>query len=79
MWALARSGGAHASQPSTIASRNGPSSTSSSPVPIPRHPDANALLAKARDEVAVSLAELRDLARGPHPAVLSALGLAVTL
>jgi hypothetical protein len=48
-------------------------------VPIPRHPDANALLAKARDEVAVSLAELRDLARGPHPAVLSALGLAVTL
>ncbi len=42
-------------------------------------PDANAILAKARDEVAVSLAELRDVARGLHPAVLSAHGLAVAL
>ena len=41
--------------------------------------DANAILAKARDEVAVSLAELRDVARGLHPAVLSAHGLAVAL
>jgi signal transduction histidine kinase len=43
------------------------------------NPDANAILAKARDEVAVSLAELRDVARGLHPAVLSAHGLAVAL
>ena len=42
-------------------------------------PDANAILAKARDEVAVSLAELRDLARGLHPAALSAHGLLVAL
>lgn len=42
-------------------------------------PDANAILARARDEVAVSLAELRDLARGLHPAVLSAHGLPVAL
>ena len=42
-------------------------------------PDANAILAKARDEVVVSLAELRDVARGLHPAVLSAHGLAVAL
>ena len=42
-------------------------------------PDANAMLAKARDEVAVSLAELRDVARGLHPAVLTAHGLAVAL
>ena len=42
-------------------------------------PDANAILAKARDEVAVSLAELRDVARGLHPAVLSAHGLSVAL
>jgi signal transduction histidine kinase len=42
-------------------------------------PDANALLTKVRNEVAVSLAELRDVARGLHPAVLSAHGLAVAL
>jgi signal transduction histidine kinase len=42
-------------------------------------PDANSILAKARDEVAVSLAELRDVARGLHPAVLTAHGLAVAL
>jgi signal transduction histidine kinase len=42
-------------------------------------PDANAILAKARGEVAVSLAELRDVARGLYPAVLSAHGLAVGL
>ncbi|MFB4270475.1 sensor histidine kinase [Nonomuraea sp. GTA35] len=40
---------------------------------------AGALLARARDEVAISLAELRDVARGLHPAVLSAHGLAVAL
>jgi signal transduction histidine kinase len=37
------------------------------------------LLARARNEISVSLAELRDLARGLHPAVLSAHGLAVAL
>jgi signal transduction histidine kinase len=42
-------------------------------------PDANALLTKVRSEVAVSLAELRDVSRGLHPAVLSAHGLAVAL
>jgi signal transduction histidine kinase len=42
-------------------------------------PDANAIVAKARDEVALSLSELRDVARGLHPAVLSAHGLAVAL
>ena len=41
--------------------------------------EAKALLAEARDEIAVSLAELRDVARGLHPAVLTAHGLAVAL
>jgi signal transduction histidine kinase len=40
---------------------------------------AKALLAKAREEIAVSLDELRDLARGLHPAVLSAHGLDVAI
>jgi signal transduction histidine kinase len=40
---------------------------------------ARALLAKAREEVTTSLAELRDVAHGLHPAVLSAHGLAVAL
>jgi signal transduction histidine kinase len=41
--------------------------------------DATAGLAKARQEIAASLVELRDVARGLHPAVLSAHGLAVAL
>jgi signal transduction histidine kinase len=41
--------------------------------------DAQALLTQARDEIAVSLAELRDVARGLYPAVLSAHGLGVAL
>jgi signal transduction histidine kinase len=43
------------------------------------NPEAEALLTEARTEIAVSLAELRDLARGLHPAVVSAHGLAVAL
>jgi signal transduction histidine kinase len=42
-------------------------------------PEAEALLAGARAEIAVSLQELRDLAHGLHPAVVSAHGLAVAL
>ncbi len=42
-------------------------------------PEAAALLTQARTEVAVSLAELRDLARGLHPAVVSDHGLAVAV
>ena len=42
-------------------------------------PEAEALLREARGEIAVSLAELRDLARGLHPAVVTAHGLAVAL
>jgi signal transduction histidine kinase len=42
-------------------------------------PEAEALLTEARGEIAVSLAELRDLARGLHPAVVTAHGLAVAL
>jgi signal transduction histidine kinase len=41
--------------------------------------DARTLLAEARQEIAVSLEELRDVARGLHPAVLSAHGLGVAL
>jgi signal transduction histidine kinase len=41
--------------------------------------ESKALLRAAREEIAVSLAELRDVARGLHPAVLSAHGLAVAL
>jgi signal transduction histidine kinase len=41
--------------------------------------DAKALLAQARSEIAVSLAELRDLAQGLHPAVVSNHGLAVAV
>jgi signal transduction histidine kinase len=42
-------------------------------------PEAEALLTDARGEIAVSLAELRDLARGLHPAVVTGHGLAVAL
>jgi signal transduction histidine kinase len=42
-------------------------------------PEAETLLAEARTEIAVSLAELRDLARGLHPAVVSDHGLAVAV
>jgi signal transduction histidine kinase len=42
-------------------------------------PDAQARIEEARQEIAVSLGELRDVARGLHPAVLSGHGLAVAL
>jgi signal transduction histidine kinase len=42
-------------------------------------PAARTRLSQARDEIATSLAELRDVARGLHPAVLSAHGLDVAL
>jgi signal transduction histidine kinase len=42
-------------------------------------PEARAHLDQARREVATSLEELRDVARGIHPAVVSAHGLAVAL
>jgi signal transduction histidine kinase len=41
--------------------------------------EAKALLAEARTEIAVSLTELRDLAHGLHPAVVSHHGLAVAV
>ncbi|MFI9168628.1 sensor histidine kinase [Streptomyces lincolnensis] len=40
---------------------------------------SRALLTRAKKEIAASLGELRDVARGLHPAVLSAHGLAVAL
>jgi signal transduction histidine kinase len=42
-------------------------------------PDARSQLDEARDEIAQSLDELRDVARGIHPAVVSGHGLAVAL
>jgi signal transduction histidine kinase len=42
-------------------------------------PDASARLHSARQEIALSLGELRDVARGLHPAVVSGHGLAVAL
>ena len=42
-------------------------------------PEARARLDQARREVATSLEELRDVARGIHPAVVSGHGLAVAL
>jgi signal transduction histidine kinase len=42
-------------------------------------PEAAALLTEARTEIATSLAELRDLAGGLHPAVVSDHGLAVAV
>jgi signal transduction histidine kinase len=42
-------------------------------------PDANERVKRARHSVAQSLGELRDIARGIHPAVVSAHGLAVAL
>jgi signal transduction histidine kinase len=42
-------------------------------------PEAGSRIDHARDEIALSLAELRDVARGLHPAVLSGHGLAVAL
>jgi signal transduction histidine kinase len=43
------------------------------------NPDARTRLDQARGEIAVSLDELRDVARGIHPAVVSGHGLAVGL
>jgi signal transduction histidine kinase len=42
-------------------------------------PDARARIARARREVAISLDELRDVAHGIHPAVVSGHGLGVAL
>lgn len=42
-------------------------------------PDASARLGKARREITTSLGELREVARGIHPAVVSGHGLAVAL
>lgn len=42
-------------------------------------PNASARLAEARREIATSLGELREIARGIHPAVVSGHGLAVAL
>jgi signal transduction histidine kinase len=42
-------------------------------------PEARARVERARQEIATSLAELRELARGLHPAVVSAHGLEVAL
>jgi signal transduction histidine kinase len=46
---------------------------------LPHGSDAEELLTAARDELAASLQELRELAQGIHPAVLSDHGLAVAL
>jgi signal transduction histidine kinase len=46
---------------------------------IDTDPEARAVLAQAKREIAVSLDELRDLARGLYPAVLNAHGLEVAL
>jgi signal transduction histidine kinase len=43
------------------------------------NPEARARLDRARKEIATSLAELRDVARGIHPAVVTGHGLAVGL
>jgi signal transduction histidine kinase len=43
------------------------------------NPDAKTRLDRARGEIALSLEELRDVARGIHPAVVSGHGLAVAL
>jgi signal transduction histidine kinase len=43
------------------------------------YPEANVRLGAARREVAISLEELREVARGLHPAVVSGHGLAVAL
>ena len=42
-------------------------------------PDAAAVLARAADELALALSELRELARGIHPAVLTDHGLGAAL
>ena len=42
-------------------------------------PEVAARLVRAREEIGVSLAELRDVARGLHPAALTQQGLAVSL
>lgn len=46
---------------------------------LPGDPEAQARLDHARKEIATSLEELRDVARGIHPAVVSGHGLAVAL
>jgi signal transduction histidine kinase len=46
---------------------------------LSEHPDAGKRLDKAQREIAISLEELRDVARGMHPAVLTGHGLAVAL
>jgi signal transduction histidine kinase len=46
---------------------------------LPAEPEAREELDAARREIALSLDELRDVARGIHPAVLSGHGLAVAV
>jgi signal transduction histidine kinase len=46
---------------------------------VAHDPDARERVERARSEIAASLAELRELARGLHPAVVSAHGLDVAL
>jgi signal transduction histidine kinase len=46
---------------------------------LENHPDARARLDQARREIATSLEELRDVARGIHPAVVSGHGLEIAL
>jgi signal transduction histidine kinase len=46
---------------------------------LPREPEVKQELDAARREIALSLEELRDVARGIHPAVLSGHGLAVAV
>jgi len=46
---------------------------------LSQDPEADRILAAAQDEVAASLRELRELARGLHPAVLTTWGLGTAL
>jgi len=46
---------------------------------LSEHPEAGKRLDEAQREIAISLEELRDVARGMHPAVLTGHGLAVAL
>jgi signal transduction histidine kinase len=46
---------------------------------LERDPEAGVRLHRAKQQVAISLGELRDVARGIHPAVVSGHGLAVAL
>ena len=73
------SSGTSTTAPSSVSSRSRSRSGSPSRARLPTRPDAATIIVGAREELAAALEELRELARGIHPAVLTDRGLAAAV